>query len=135
MAFDNSVATRWRSWETAAPGMHIDIDFGKLQALDEVRVATSGDHVHIALRLEAQDQAQNQQGRWIAIAENPELRLSPVTSSVRLAATADLHARGVNYVMMHDAEWGARDLADDPEAWGLKPIARSGSVMLYKVIQ
>jgi hypothetical protein len=87
----------------------------------------------MAMRLETQDQAE--QGRWVAIAENPELRLLPIAGSVRLAATAELHARGVNYIMMHDAEWGARDLADDPEAWGLIPIARSGDAMLYQVIQ
>ena len=36
MAFDNSQATRWRSWEVAGPGMYIDVDFGYPEAVDEV---------------------------------------------------------------------------------------------------
>ena len=44
LAFDNSPATRWRSWEAAAPGMYVDVDFGRPEAVDEVRVEHSWDY-------------------------------------------------------------------------------------------
>ncbi|HEX5430770.1 MAG TPA: glycosyltransferase family 39 protein, partial [Bryobacteraceae bacterium] len=40
-AFDNSEATRWRTWEHPAPLGYLDVDFGKPQAVDEIRMETS----------------------------------------------------------------------------------------------
>jgi hypothetical protein len=121
MAFDNSDATRWRTWETCAPGNFIAVDFGRDVAIDEVRVATSRDHVKAALRLEG-------------IAAEPQERTIEPRGSVRRAATSELHLRGVNYMLLRDTEWGAEDIADDPEGWGLQKIAKEHDATLYKVI-
>ncbi len=43
LAFDNSSATRWRTWEPAKPGMYLEADFSKPQLLDQVTVATCPD--------------------------------------------------------------------------------------------
>src|SRR6185436_202151 len=41
LAFDNYLATRWRSGETASPGMFLDVDFGQEESVDEVRLIAS----------------------------------------------------------------------------------------------
>ncbi len=38
LAFDNSPVTRWRSWQPAAPGMYVQVDFGRLQSAGAVVV-------------------------------------------------------------------------------------------------
>lgn len=129
MAFDNSPATRWRSWQTASPGMHIDVDFGEARNIDQVRVETSRDHTKARLRVEAQDDA----GRWITIAENPEQVDMEPRGSIRRAATYELRARGVNYLLIRDNEWGGLDMKDDPESWGLEIVAADGGTTIYKV--
>jgi hypothetical protein len=130
LAFDNSPATRWRSWETAFPGMYIDTDFGKPEVVDEVRLETSPDYLRIRLQLEQLDES----GKWIKIAGEPEERVVEVQASIRRAATFNLHAHGVDYVLMGDQDYGAEDMRDDPESWGLQQIASGYGARLYKVI-
>ena len=38
LAFDQNPVTRWRSWESIHPGMHVDIDFGAPVELDRVEL-------------------------------------------------------------------------------------------------
>ena len=129
LAFDNSQATRWRSWEVAGPGMYIDVDFGYPEALDEVRIETSWDYRQIRLQVEAMDE----HGRWLKIADKPEDRENPIRGSIRRAATYELHERGVNYLLISDTGYGADDFRDDPEAWGLTLVANGYGARLYKV--
>ena len=128
LAFDNSPATRWRSWETAFPGMYLDTEFGKPESIDEVRIETSPDYLRIQLQLEV-----NEAGAWTRIASDPEERVVEVMASIRRAATFELHARGVNYVLMGDQDYGAEDMRDDPESWGLQQVAAGYGERLYKV--
>jgi len=130
MAFDNSPVTRWRSWQTASPGMHIDVDFGASKSVDQVRVETSRDHAKAQLRLETQDNA----NRWVTLAENPEQIDIVPRGSTRRAATSELRTRGINYLLIGDGDWGAQDMRDDPEAWGLDVVTAGWGVTLYKVV-
>jgi hypothetical protein len=131
LAFDDSPATRWKTWETPAPGMFIETDFGAERAVDEVRVeATDNDRYYQkTLQVEAMDAA----GKWIRIADHPEERDLAVPNWLRRAAIYELHASGVNYLLMQDGEAGANDLADDPDAWGVEAVARARQSTLYKI--
>ncbi len=131
LAFDNSPVTRWRAWETAKPGMYIDVDFGREEMVDEVRMETSHDYEWaIGLQVESMDSP----GKWTKLGDTFEERRIEVQGSLRRAATAELHARGVNYLLIQDADYGADDFRSDPPAWGLKEIARESGATLYKVI-
>jgi hypothetical protein len=129
-AFDNSLATRWRSNEVAFPGMYVDADFGAEQKVDEVRLITSSDFMRIRLRLEAMNAA----GGWETVNENPKLEPAPVPSGIRLMATSEMRARGIRNLLIHDSDFGAEDFAKDPEAWGLKLVARGEDTRLYRTI-
>jgi Dolichyl-phosphate-mannose-protein mannosyltransferase len=130
LAFDNSPATRWRSWETAAPGMYVETDFGKTQSIDEVRLDTSFDYANIRLQLEAMDAS----GKWVKIAPEPATQAIPAPVGIRRWATRELHARGIDYVVMQDSDWGAEDMREDPESWGFKEIAKGYGARIYKVV-
>jgi hypothetical protein len=130
MAFDNSPATRWRSWEVASLGMYVDTDFGKDQSVDEVTLDTSGDNLNIRLQVEAMDPS----GGWVKIASDPRTEAIPVPMDIRRWASRELHARGIDYIVMQDTDWGADDMREDPESWGFKEIARGRGARIYKVV-
>ncbi len=130
MAFDNSPATRWRSWETASPGMFIDVDFGKYESVDQVRLETSLDYANLKLQIEAM----NPSGQWVKIASEEKTDTIAVPVGIRKWASRELHARGIDYIVMQDTDWGADDMIDDPESWGFKIIARGYGARIYKVV-
>jgi hypothetical protein len=129
MAFDNSPATRWRSRETAWPGMYIDTDFGKQQLVDEVTLDTSLDGWNIRLQVEAMDKS----GQWVKIASNPRDETIPPPVAIRRWASLELHERGIDYIVMQDTDWGAADMREDPESWGFEEIAKGSGARIYKV--
>ncbi len=131
LAFDNSPVTRWKTWETPAPGMFIETDFGSDRAVDEVRVeATDADRYY---RKTLQVEVMDARGRWIKVADQPEELALALPPWLRSAATRELHSRGVDYLMMQDGEAGANDMADDPDAWGVVAMARTRQSTLYKI--
>jgi hypothetical protein len=130
LAFDNSLATRWRSDEVAGPGMYLDVDFGREEGVDEVRLVVSGDAELTRLQLEAM----NSPAAWEKIAEHPALMDKDVPKEIRRMATHEMYARGINYFLIADTNNGSEDFAKDPESWGLKLIGQAGGDRLYRTI-
>lgn len=129
LAFDNSPVTRWRSWQTAAPGMFIDVDFGRDEKVDEVRMETSRDYAWpIRLRVEAMEA-----DRWTAVTDEFEEQPIVYRGSMRRAATHELAVRGIHYLLVQDGDYGAADFTDDPVEWGLEVAARAPGGTLYRV--
>ena len=130
LAFDESLATRWRTWETVKPGDYLDVDFGRDEAVDEVRLDTSFDCQDVQLQVEMLDAS----GKWVALAKNPQMSVANHNDySLRLAATYEMKARGLHYLSIGDDFVGASEFADDPEAWGLTQVAAGYGIRLYKV--
>jgi hypothetical protein len=128
-AFDNSEVTRWRSWETAAPGMFIDVEFGTAVKADEVRIETAADNPDVRLRLEEMDPA----GHWAPIASQPEeLTLTPETS-LRRAASYELRTLGVRYLLLRNTDPGAELYAKDPASWDFTPVATAEGATIYRL--
>ena len=130
LAFDNSPATRWRSGEVAFPGMYLDADFGGEQMVDEVRVISSSDFERSRLQLESM----NPSNDWEKVADNPKLEPAAVPERIRLMAIYEMRARGIRNLLIYDTNYGAEDFAKDPEAWGLKLVARGEDTRLYRTI-
>jgi len=131
LAFDNSLATRWRTWETVKAGDYLDVDFGKDEAVDEVRLDTSPDYLEIQLQVEAMDST----GKWAMLAKDPKTVLADRTNySLRQAATYEINARGIHYLLTGD-DLASNDIRDDPEAWGLTQVASGFGIQIYKVAQ
>jgi hypothetical protein len=129
MAFDNSPATRWRSWEAVSPGMYLDVDFGRAELVDEVRIERSRDY-----RTRVEVQAYEDAGTWTKIADMPDSSPMEPPASLRRAATRELLARGIRYLMVEDNNYAASDIRDDPEFWGLNQIASGSGIRIYRVV-
>jgi hypothetical protein len=129
MAFDNSEATRWRSWDTLRPGMWIDVDFGRDELVDQVKVELSGDEWDAQMRVEAADAA----GRWAPLAGRSEERIVRYSGPIRRAATYEAHLRGVDYFLIKDDDWGAQDYSAFPESWGMTLLEHAYGASLYEV--
>jgi hypothetical protein len=130
MAFDNSPATRWRSWEVVSPGMYIGVDFGKYELVDEVRLDTSPDYQKIRLQVETFDRS----GQWSVASADPHDEVVEAPVDIRRWAGRELHLRGIDYVLMQDSDWGADDMREDPGSWGFQEIARGYGARIYKVV-
>src|SRR6185295_6604915 len=85
LAFDNSLATRWRSGETASPGMFLDVDFGQEESVDEVRLIASSDSEPAQLELESMNPLT---GAWEKVAGNPPAVRAPVPPGIPRMATS-----------------------------------------------
>ncbi len=129
LAFDNSPVTRWRTWEPCKPGMFVQIDFGRPQKFDSVVVQASGDTAAAKIKLEGS----NTGGKWTLISADPAGSSSPMRWSLRQAATAELKARGIRYLLVTDDNIGASDFRLNIKSWGLKSIGQQGNARLYYV--
>jgi hypothetical protein len=119
LAFDNSPATRWRTLEHAAPGMYLDVDFGRSVQVDEVRIETSHDSGDVQVQVDG-------------IARNPVVTEIEPIESIRHAATYEMQRRGIHYLLIHDTDAQAEDIRDDPDGWGLSEIAAGEGIRLYE---
>jgi hypothetical protein len=128
-AFDGSPATRWRSWETPWPGMYIEVDFSRPEAVDEVRIETSPDSGQVRMTVEAA----HEQGPWAKVADHANEEIIKIDRSIRRTVTHELHTRGVNYLFILDTDWGAKDFRGDSDSWGLSVVAAGSGATLYKV--
>ncbi len=129
LAFDNSPVTRWRSWQPLKAGDFIEIDLLHPTTLDEVAVETHVSQHLVGLRVEVEDE----HGGWrIAGSEKKESEL-PGRGFQGKAAMAELRAAGFDYLLVQPDDWGGPEVAEDPAAWGLTPVGRSGLVVLYRI--
>ena len=128
-AFDNSEATRWRSWETLRPGMWIAVDLGREEPVDRVQLELSGDEWDAKMRLETTDA----QGRWVPLDVPTEDLPVSYSGSLRRAATYEAHLRGVDYLLIKDDDFGASDYAEFSADWGLTRLEHAHGASLYVV--
>lgn len=128
-AFDNNLATRWRTWQAARPGMFLEVDFGKPVRLDMVRLECSPDQYQVTLKLQGMDA----QGVWKDLALTPESYGRPITWSLRRSATAELKREGFRYLLVSEGNYGEEDFRRNAEAWGIERVGEQWGARLYRI--
>ncbi|MSV27625.1 MAG: hypothetical protein EXQ52_02620 [Bryobacterales bacterium] len=128
LAFDNSPVTRWRSWQTAGPGMFVEVDFAGMETVDSVVLECAHDQYNLKLRLEGRDGT----GVWRTLSSAPAMTDAVITGSLRRAAARELKARGVGYILVNDENLGAGDFKN-AAAWDMLAIGEYGPTRLYKI--
>lgn len=129
LAFDNSPVTRWRSWQPAAPGMFVEVDFGRKEESSSVIVESSWDMINTKIALEGL----GTDGHWSTISDHPAVSVQPIRTSLRMAAMAELKTRGIQYVLMKPGDFGADDIFRYPAAWGLSLVGQESGAHLYRI--
>ncbi|PWU04367.1 MAG: hypothetical protein C5B51_16960 [Terriglobia bacterium] len=128
LAFDSSYATRWSSWQSISPGMFVGIDFGKPQAIDELVLEMA-----YAPEAKAQVEVVNERGRWIPLTDKSELVLLDIPSGLRRAATLELKARGIGYLLINDTDFLADDMRKYAKFWRLTELTAVPGIRLYQI--
>jgi hypothetical protein len=130
MAFDNSPVTRWRSWQVAEPGMFIQVDFGRAQTADAVVVESADEGFQTKIKLEGMDA----RGNWATILNQPVESTRATRVNLRLAAAAELKARGIHYILVEKSDLRSEDFQIYARLWGMKCIGEWNSIArLYHI--
>jgi hypothetical protein len=129
LAFDNSGVTRWRAWEPLRDGSFIQVDLFAPRAIDQVTLECAASQKPVGLRLELQDE----KGTWKAAGGAPEDAGMPGADFQGRAAMGEIKGQGFDYLLLQTGEPGATEVAQDPAAWGLSPVARAEDVTLYRI--
>jgi len=129
LAFDNSPITRWRSWQPASAGMYVEVDFPRLQPASSVVVESSSEMVNTKIALEGM----GSDGQWATVSDHPVISVHSIRTSLRIAAMAELKARGIQYVWVRPGDPGADDFFRYPGAWGLSLAGQQDGGSLYRI--
>src|ERR1035438_8460832 len=108
-AFDNSYATRWSTWEAIAPHARLQVEFPAAQRLDEVVLECDPAwtaRVQVEILLDS--------GRWVALTDTPEIVKFEGPPGIRSAATRELKALGLRYLLVNDGEAEYPDVKKNP---------------------
>jgi hypothetical protein len=119
LAFDDNPATRWKSWESIHPGMHVDVDFGAPTEIDRVELHSSHDQGKIEIGLDVPARLDKLE--------------DPPAGDLRKLATQTVKARGIDYLFIDNPYRIASDVRQDPERWGMEFIADRGGNRLYRI--
>ena len=98
--------------------------------VDEVRLDTSFDYANLKLQVEEM----NPSGQWVRVASDPQTETIPAPVGIRKWASRELHARGIDYIVMLDSDWGSEDMREDPASWGFEVVAKGYGARIYKVV-
>jgi hypothetical protein len=129
LAFDNSYATRWSTWQGMRPRDRLQIDFPRDQQINEVLLECAPPG-----KAHLQVEVLNQHGKWIPLTDTPEEFETQPPAGLRLAAMLELKARGIGFLLINDSEPMAEDMKKYPGFWGLTGIATSKSgTHLYRI--
>ncbi len=129
LAFDNSLVTRWRSWDVARPGMFVEIDFPSPVSLDAAQLRVSPDESQTNMRLEGTVDS----GSWTVLSPAAKIVPRPLTYMLRPEASAQLKRRGFHYLLVNSDNYGAGDIARNAGVWGLRLLDEQGGARLYAI--
>jgi hypothetical protein len=121
LAFDNSPLTRWASREPAAPGMYVEVDFGRKETIDLVTVESAPGQagIHMDLQSEA------------TLGARHEVAHTSIPPRMRRAAIEALLRQNVQWIVVNDMDPGARDFLLNQPRWGIKLSGASERYRLY----
>jgi hypothetical protein len=131
LAFDNDAVTRWTSYEAYRPGMFVEVDFSRGEAIDHVAADCTRDQEGMNMRLEYEAAP----GEWRTIGEHAAIVDVPAPEGMRRSAIQEVVRNHVRWLLIHDQEHerGANDFYRYQKLWGIRLAATEGQYKLYKL--
>ena len=108
--------------------MFLGVEFGKPEISDSVLLECAHDQYKIRLKLEGMDET----GKWKTLAEAPVESESEPKIGLRRAAAEELKARGVEYLLLFDFDFGYEDLKTKAKVWGATLLGEHNGARLYR---
>jgi hypothetical protein len=129
LAFDNSLVTRWRSWQTLYPGMYLEVEFAAPEISDSTLLECAHDQWKIRLKLEGMDDA----GKWKTLADAPQQIEGKPMLGLRRAAAEEVKALGIEYLLVLDSDYRADDFTKNARSWGATLLGEHNGARLYRL--
>jgi hypothetical protein len=128
LAFDNSYATRWSTWEAIAQHARLQVEFPVATAIDEVVLECDP-----AWTARLQVEVLLNSGRWVALTDTPEIVRPQFPQGIRRAATRDLKALGLRFLLINQGDMVYEDMRKYPKFWGITQVAEANGTHLYRI--
>ncbi len=128
LAFDNSYATRWSTWEAYAPHARIQVDFRAPERLDEVVLECDpawNAHLQVEILLDT--------GRWVPITDTVETLKFECPTGIRRAVSTELKALGFRYLLVNNGDMVFTDMKKYSIFWGVTEIAEANGTHFYRI--
>jgi hypothetical protein len=74
-----------------------------------------------------------QDGRWVPITDTMEDEKDIVFPGIRRAATRDVKALGIHYILLNEGDLVYEDLIKFPTYWGLTELATANGTHFYRI--
>jgi hypothetical protein len=128
LAFDNSYATRWSTWEGMGPNAWVRIDFPRPERIDEIVLEC--DPVWEA---KVQVDVLRPDGKWAAITDTAEMLKAEFPGGIRLAAARDVKLLGFRFLLVNEGDFIYEDLKKYPSYWGMTQLAEVNGTHFYRI--
>jgi hypothetical protein len=128
LAFDNSYATRWSTWEGIAPRARIQVAFPAAERLDEVVLECEP-----AWNARLQVEVLLDTGRWVPLTDTPELVKTDFAPGIRRAATREMKALGLRFLLVNEGDMVYADMKKYPTFWGITQLAEANGTHFYRI--
>jgi 4-amino-4-deoxy-L-arabinose transferase-like glycosyltransferase len=133
IAFDNNVASRWRTWEPMQRGMYLEARFDRPQMLTEAELVSHAPVYNVPMEF----YTLGADGKWLLVSDSPATELRP-KEDLRKAATRSLKHAGIDYILtpannQNMGRIGAKMAGHETE-WGLEDAEHRGDVYLFRIV-
>jgi hypothetical protein len=128
LAFDNSYATRWSTWQAMGPRAHLQLNFPAPLPIDEVALECDP-----AWEAKLQADILLPSGRWVAMTDTPEFVKAEPPGGIRLAAARDVKQLGFRYLLVSEGDMVYQDFAKYFKYWGITQLAEANGTRLYRI--
>jgi hypothetical protein len=130
-AFDDNLATRWRTWGPMRPGMFVEVDLDRPQVLTG---ATLISHTPV-YRVPMEFYGLGTDGRWRSFGDGRAERR--VWQDIRKPATHNVRRAGYRYILAPSGNEGAGPLGalfvGHEAEWGLERVAEASGTFLFRI--
>ena len=72
-------------------------------------------------------------GNWNTVSTEPEESTAAVWAGLRRAATAEVKALGVSYILIEEGDFGAVDFIYKAPLWGWRPVDEKAGAHLFYI--
>jgi hypothetical protein len=128
LAFDNSYATRWSTWQAIAPHARLQVEFPTARRFDEVVLECDP-----AWTARLQVEVLSDSGRWVALTDTPEIVKGDFPPGIRRAAAREMKALGLRYLLVNQGDMVYEDMRKYPTFWGITQIAEANGTHFYRI--
>ena len=131
-AFDDNLATRWRTWQPMRAGMFVEAVFNRPQVISGAVLASHSPVYEVPVTFEGL----GTDGKWRTLGVRAKGALREYRD-LRPDAARGLKNAGYRYLLAPTGKQGNGPLGDaiaaDPRAWGMTVAGQTGPVYLFRI--